>query len=81
MRRSIERCVGNAGELPVEVWSGSVFPGYHPDAGMDARNKRADNSDETHQSDRMGLKVECANPSPERAIAALQRTSDKIIEQ
>jgi hypothetical protein len=48
---------------------------------MNARNKRADDSDETHQSDRMGLIVECANPSPERAIAALQRTSDKIIKQ
>jgi hypothetical protein len=48
---------------------------------MDARDKCADDSDETHQSDRMGLKVERANPSPERAIAALQRTSNKVIKQ
>jgi hypothetical protein len=72
MRGAVERCVGNAGELASEFGGNGDVARQSPEAGMHACNQRADQSNETHQSDRMGLKTSGDNPSPEWAIAATQ---------
>jgi hypothetical protein len=69
---AVERCVGNAGKLPVEVRCVDDVPGGCPQASMHNGNGNADNRDEAHQSDQMGLGSPGAVPSPGWAIAAKQ---------
>ena len=80
MGRTIERRVGHAGKLAVEIRRTADCPSNSPNAGMGTCNgDYADNCDETHQSDRSGLGISGANPSPGWAIAATQLTAVEAI--